>query len=133
MLIMNTKLQSPEVDSDLQNEEEEENEERTMQNVEQENRNALTVLTLWHHLQILISLGYICQECDLLLVVDYEAKVTAKILCYAPFFLKFSSFVDHPLTRLAQNSEMKVGVLEVEAVNKRTRQLLFTDDKVIKI
>jgi hypothetical protein len=66
---MSTKLQSPEVNSELQKEEEKENEDQLLKNVEQEIECPRCSDTM-----ILSSdfdkLGYICQGCDLLLVMN---------------------------------------------------------------
>ena len=63
---MSTKLQSPEVDDHLQKEEE--NEDQIKKNMEQEIECPLCadIMTLSSDFD---KLGYICQECDLLLVM----------------------------------------------------------------
>jgi hypothetical protein len=65
---MSTKLQSPEVDGDLQKEEENENEDQITKNMEQEIEcpRCYDVMTLSSDFD---RLGYFCQECDLLLVM----------------------------------------------------------------
>lgn len=65
---MSTKLQSPEIDDDLQKEEEEENDDQTMKDIEQEIEcpRCSDIMTLSSDFD---KLGYICQECDLLLVM----------------------------------------------------------------
>jgi hypothetical protein len=65
---MSTKLQSPEVDGDLQKEVEEENEDRIMNNIDQEIEcpRCADLMTLSSDFD---KLGYICQECDLLLMM----------------------------------------------------------------
>jgi hypothetical protein len=65
---MSTKLQSPEVDGDLQKEEENENEDQITKNMEQEIEcpRCYDVMTLSSDFD---RLGYLCQECDLLLVM----------------------------------------------------------------
>ena len=63
---MSTKLQSPEVDDHLQKEEE--NEDQIKKNMEQEIEcpRCADMMTLSSDFD---KLGYICQECDLLLVM----------------------------------------------------------------
>lgn len=63
---MNTKLQSPEVDDHLQKEEE--NEDQIKKNMEQEIEcpRCSDIMTLSSDFD---KLGYICQECDLLLMM----------------------------------------------------------------
>ena len=63
---MSTKLQSPEVDVHLQKEEE--NEDQIKKNMEQEIEcpRCADIMTLSSDFD---KLGYICQECDLLLVM----------------------------------------------------------------
>jgi hypothetical protein len=65
---MSTKLQSPEVDEDLQKEEEDENEDQITKSIEQEIEcpRCSDIMTLSSDFD---KLGYICQECDLLLVM----------------------------------------------------------------
>jgi hypothetical protein len=65
---MSTKLQSPEIDADLQKEEEEENDDQTMKDIEQEIEcpRCSDTMTLSSDFD---KLGYVCQECDLLLVM----------------------------------------------------------------
>jgi hypothetical protein len=65
---MSTKLQSPEVDGDLQKEEENENEDQITKNMEQEIEcpRCYDVMTLSSDFD---RLGYFCQECDLLIVM----------------------------------------------------------------
>ena len=65
---MGTKLQSPEVDEDLQKEEEDENEDQITKSIEQEIEcpRCSDIMTLSSDFD---KLGYICQECDLLLVM----------------------------------------------------------------
>ena len=69
-MIMSTKLQSPEVDGDLQKEEEEENEneDQITKNIDQEIEcpRCSDIMTFSSDFD---KLGYICQECDLLLVM----------------------------------------------------------------
>ena len=67
-LIMSTKLQSPEVNGDLQKEEEEENKDQITKNIDQEIEcpRCSDLMTLSSDFD---KLGYICQECDLLLVM----------------------------------------------------------------
>ena len=64
---MSTKLQSPEVDGDLQKEENE-NEDQITKNIDQEIEcpRCADLMTLSSDFD---KLGYICQECDLLLVM----------------------------------------------------------------
>ena len=63
---MSTKLQSPEVDEDLQTEDE--NEDQITKSIEQEIEcpRCSDIMTLSSDFD---KLGYICQECDLLLVM----------------------------------------------------------------
>jgi hypothetical protein len=65
---MSTKLQSPVVDEDLQKEEEDENEDQITKSIEQEIEcpRCSDIMTLSSDFD---KLGYICQECDLLLVM----------------------------------------------------------------
>ena len=65
---MSTKLQSPVVDEDLQKEEEDENEDQITKSIEQEIEcpRCSDITTLSSDFD---KLGYICQECDLLLVM----------------------------------------------------------------
>jgi hypothetical protein len=65
---MSTKLQSPEVDEDLQKEEEDENEDQITRSIEQEIEcpRCSDIMTLSSDFD---KLGYNCQECDLLLVM----------------------------------------------------------------
>ena len=70
---MSTKLQSPEVDEDLQKEEEDENEDQITKSREQDQwqdqiecPRCSDIMTLSADFD---KLGYICQECDLLLVM----------------------------------------------------------------
>jgi hypothetical protein len=65
---MSTKLQSPEVNCGLQKEEENEIEDQLLKNVEQEIEcpRCSDTMTLSSDFD---KLGYICQECDLLLVM----------------------------------------------------------------
>jgi hypothetical protein len=65
---MSTKLQSPEIDGDLQKEEEEENDNKIMKDIEQEIEcpRCTDIMILSSDFD---KLGYICQECDLLLVM----------------------------------------------------------------
>jgi hypothetical protein len=65
---MSTKLQSPEIDADLQKEEEEENDDQTMKDIEQEIEcpRCSDTMTLSSDFD---KLGYVCQECDLLLIM----------------------------------------------------------------
>jgi hypothetical protein len=65
---MSTKLQSPEIDADLQKEEEEENDDQTMKDIEHEIEcpRCSDTMTLSSDFD---KLGYVCQECDLLLVM----------------------------------------------------------------
>jgi hypothetical protein len=66
---MSTKLQSPEVDEDLQKEEEDENEDQITKSIEQEIEcpRCSDIMTLSSDFD---KLGYICQECDLILVMN---------------------------------------------------------------
>jgi hypothetical protein len=68
VIVMSTKLQTPEVKGELQKEEEEENEDQLLKNVEQEIEcpRCSDIITLSSDFD---KLGYICQECDLLLVM----------------------------------------------------------------
>ena len=65
---MSTKLQSPEVNSDLQKEEEEESKDQIKKNMEQEIEcpRCSDIMTLSSEFD---RLGYVCQECDLLLIM----------------------------------------------------------------
>jgi hypothetical protein len=65
---MSTKLQSPEINGELQKEEENEIEDQLLKNVEQEIEcpRCSDTMTLSSDFD---KLGYICQECDLLLVM----------------------------------------------------------------
>jgi hypothetical protein len=67
---MSTKLQSPDINGDLQKENEEENkiEDQLLKNVEQEIEcpRCNDIMTLSSDFD---KLGYICQECDLLLIM----------------------------------------------------------------
>jgi hypothetical protein len=65
---MSTKLQSPEVNGDLQKEEEEENKDQITKSIDQEIEcpRCYDIMTLSSDFD---KLGYICQECDLLLVM----------------------------------------------------------------
>ena len=65
---MSTKLQSPEVDEHLQKEEENENEDQITKNIDQEIEcpRCSDLMTLSSDFD---KLGYICQECDLILVM----------------------------------------------------------------
>jgi hypothetical protein len=65
---MSTKLLTPEVDEHLQKEEEEENEDQITKNIDQEIEcpRCADLMTLSSDFD---KLGYICQECDLLLVM----------------------------------------------------------------
>jgi transposase-like protein len=65
---MSTKLQSPKEDEQLQKEEEEKNENQIMENIEQEIEcpRCSDTMTLSSDFD---KLGYVCQECDLLLVM----------------------------------------------------------------
>ena len=65
---MSTKLQSPGVDGNLQKEEENENEDKIIKEMEQEIEcpRCSDTMTLSSDFD---KLGYICQECDLLLVM----------------------------------------------------------------
>ena len=65
---MSTELQSPEVNGELQKEEENQNEDQLLKNVEQEIEcpRCSDIMTLSSDFD---KLGYICQECDLLLVM----------------------------------------------------------------
>jgi hypothetical protein len=64
---MSTKLQTPEVDGDLEKEEKE-NEDQITKNIDQEIEcpRCYDTMTLSSDFD---KLGYICQECDLLLVM----------------------------------------------------------------
>jgi tRNA(Ile2) C34 agmatinyltransferase TiaS len=64
-LIISTKLQSPEVDGDLQKEEEEENEDQIVKNIDQEIEcpRCSDTMTLSSDFG---KLGYLCRECDFL-------------------------------------------------------------------
>jgi len=68
---MSTKLQSPEVDGDVQKEEKEENEneDQITKNIDQEIEcpRCADIMVLSSDFD---KLGYICQECDLLLVMQ---------------------------------------------------------------
>ncbi len=66
---MSTKLQSPKEDEQLQKEEEEKNENQIMENIEQEIEcpRCSDTMTLSSDFD---KLGYICQERDLLLVMQ---------------------------------------------------------------
>jgi hypothetical protein len=66
---MGTKLQSPKEDEQLQKEEEEKNENQIMENIEQEIEcpRCSDTMTLSSDFD---KLGYICQERDLLLVMQ---------------------------------------------------------------
>ena len=66
---MSTKLQSPDVDEDLQKEEEDKNEDQITKNIDQEIEcpRCSDIMTLSSDFD---KLGYICQECDLLLVMQ---------------------------------------------------------------
>ena len=66
---MSTKLQSPEVDEDLQQEEEDESEDQITKSIEQEIEcpRCSDIMTLSSDFD---KLGYICQECDLILVMN---------------------------------------------------------------
>ena len=68
LLIMSTELQYPEVNDELQKEEEEENEDPIMKDIEQEIEcpRCSDTMTLSSDFD---KLGYTCQECDLLLVM----------------------------------------------------------------
>jgi hypothetical protein len=61
-------LQSPEVDEHLQKEEENENEDQITKNIDQEIEcpRCYDIMTLSSDFD---KLGYICQECDLLLIM----------------------------------------------------------------
>ena len=65
---MSTTLQSPEANSELRKEEEIKNEDKSLKNVEQEIEcpRCNDIMTLSSDFD---KLGYICQECDLLLVM----------------------------------------------------------------
>jgi ribosomal protein S27AE len=65
---MSTKLQSPEVNGDLQKEEEEEYKDQIKKNMEQEIEcpRCSDIMTLSSEFD---RLGYVCQECDLLLIM----------------------------------------------------------------
>ena len=65
---MSTKLQSPELDEHLQKEEKDENEDQITKNIDQEIEcpRCSDIMTLSSDFD---KLGYICQECDLLLVM----------------------------------------------------------------
>jgi hypothetical protein len=65
---MSTELQSPIVNGDLQKEEENENEEQIMKSIDQEIEcpRCSDIMTLSSDFD---RLGYICQGCDLLLVM----------------------------------------------------------------
>jgi hypothetical protein len=65
---MSTKMQFPEVDEHLQKEEENENEDQITKNIDQEIEcpRCSDLMTLSSDFD---KLGYICQECDLLLVM----------------------------------------------------------------
>ena len=67
-LTMSTKMQFPEVDEHLQKEEEEENKDQITKNIDQEIEcpRCSDLMTLSSDFD---KLGYICQECDLLLVM----------------------------------------------------------------
>ena len=67
-LTMSTKLQSPGVDEHLQKEEENENEDLITKNIDQE----IECPRCSDHMTLssdFDKLGYICQECDLLLIM----------------------------------------------------------------
>jgi Zn finger protein HypA/HybF involved in hydrogenase expression len=68
MIDMSTKLQSPEVNSELQKEEEKENEDKIIKDIEQEIEcpRCSDTMSLSSNFD---KLGYICQECDLLLIM----------------------------------------------------------------
>jgi hypothetical protein len=66
--IMSTELLSSEVDLDIQSEEENHDDDQTLKNMEQEIEcpRCYDIMTLSSNFD---RLGYICQECDLLLVM----------------------------------------------------------------
>ena len=65
---MSTKLQSPEVNGEIQKEEENENESQITKNMDQEIEcpRCNDIMTLTSDFD---KLGYVCQECDLFLIM----------------------------------------------------------------